>query len=171
MILGLRRGRCMGRQSRRNGGLDESADRDGVRARQWIADVWESYGRGGVPLIVAHGGFGLIGMFGELIDELAERRRVIAVELQGHGHTRDIDRPFSYEAFGDDLARAAEHLGLERVDLLGYSLGASCCLWAAISTPGSLGGWPLSPCRSAVTAGSPRFSPPLTRWAAPALPR
>lgn len=76
---------------------------------------WESFGSGGTPLIVVHGGFGLISMFGALIDELAERRRVLAVELQGHGHTRDIDRPFSYEAFGDDVAGVIEHLGLERV--------------------------------------------------------
>jgi pimeloyl-ACP methyl ester carboxylesterase len=54
-------------------------------------------------------------MFGDVIDELAEERRVVAVELQGHGHTRDIDRPFSYEAFGDDLALVAKYLGLERV--------------------------------------------------------
>ena len=96
---------------------------------------WESFGSGGTPLIVVHGGFGLISMFGALIDELAERRRVLAVELQGHGHTRDIDRPFSYEAFGDDVAGVIEQLGLERVDLLGYSLGAGCSLRAAIQHP------------------------------------
>jgi len=79
---------------------------------------WESYGAGDTPLIVVHGGYGLISMFGDVICELAEERRVVAVELQGHGHTRDIDRPFSYEAFGDDLALVAKYLGLERVDLL-----------------------------------------------------
>jgi pimeloyl-ACP methyl ester carboxylesterase len=75
-------------------------------------------------------------MFGDVIDELAERRRVVAVELQGHGHTRDIDPPFSYEAFGDDLALVAKYLGLERVDLLGWSLGGGCCLRAAIQHAG-----------------------------------
>jgi pimeloyl-ACP methyl ester carboxylesterase len=74
-------------------------------------------------------------MLGELIDQLAGSRRVIAVELQGHGHTRDIDRPFSYEAFGDDVAGVIEHLGLEQADLLGYSLGANSCLRAAIQYP------------------------------------
>ncbi len=64
---------------------------------------WESYGSGGTPLMVVHGGFGLISMFGSLLDELAEQRRVVVIELQGHGHRRDIDRPMSYEAFGDDI--------------------------------------------------------------------
>jgi len=96
---------------------------------------WESRGEGGVPLIVTHGGFGLTSMFGELLDRLAERRRVIAIELQGHGHTRDIDRPFSYEAFGDDIAGVTLHLGIEQADLLGFSLGGSASLRCAIQHP------------------------------------
>jgi pimeloyl-ACP methyl ester carboxylesterase len=59
----------------------------------------------------------------------------VAVELQGHGHTPDVDRPFSYEAFGDDLAALVEHLGLGQADLLGYSLGAGACVRAAIQHP------------------------------------
>jgi pimeloyl-ACP methyl ester carboxylesterase len=97
---------------------------------------WESYGGGGTPVIVVHGGFGLIGMCRPLIDQLAGVRRVLAVELQGHGHTRDVARPFTYEAFGDDVAGLAEHLNLAQVDLVGYSLGAGCCLRAAIQHPG-----------------------------------
>jgi pimeloyl-ACP methyl ester carboxylesterase len=97
---------------------------------------WESRGAGGCPLLVVHGGFGLASMFGELLDDLAVCRRVIAIELQGHGHTGDIDRAFSFEAFGDDIAGVVEHLGLGRVDLLGYSLGGSACLRAALQHPG-----------------------------------
>ena len=96
---------------------------------------WESRGGGGVPLIVVHGGFGVTSMFGDLLDRLAERREVFAVELQGHGHTRDIDRPFSYEAFGDDLAGLVEHLDLGQADLLGYSLGGGASLRCAIQHP------------------------------------
>jgi pimeloyl-ACP methyl ester carboxylesterase len=96
---------------------------------------WRSVGSGGVPLVVVHGGFGTVDMFGDLADRLAQGRRVISVELQGHGHTRDIDRPFSYEAFGDDLVALVEHLHLSRADLLGYSLGAGACVRAAIQHP------------------------------------
>jgi pimeloyl-ACP methyl ester carboxylesterase len=97
---------------------------------------WESRGEDGTPLVVVHGGFGLASMFGELLDHLAANRRVIAIELQGHGHTRDIARDFSYEAFGDDVAAVIEHLGLGPADLLGYSLGGGACLRAAIQHPG-----------------------------------
>jgi pimeloyl-ACP methyl ester carboxylesterase len=96
---------------------------------------WESRGEGGVPLIATHGGFGTTAMFGPLLDELARARRVVAVELQGHGHTADIDRAFSYEAFGDDLAGLASDLGLRQVDLLGYSLGGGASLRCAIQHP------------------------------------
>jgi len=96
---------------------------------------WESRGGGGVPLIVVHGGFGVTSMFGDLLDELAASRRVLAIELQGHGHTRDIDRAFSYEAFGDDIAALVEQLELDQADLLGYSLGAGASLRCAIQHP------------------------------------
>jgi pimeloyl-ACP methyl ester carboxylesterase len=96
---------------------------------------WESFGEGGTPVVVLHGGFQLISSCGRMIDALASRRRVVAMELQGHGHTRDVDRPFSYSAFGDDVAAAVEHLGLGTVDLCGYSLGAGAAIRAAIQHP------------------------------------
>ncbi len=96
---------------------------------------YESRGSGEVPLIVTHGGFGRTTGFGGLLDELARHRRVVAIELQGHGHTPDIDRAFSYEAFGDDIAALAAHLGAPRADLLGYSLGAGASLRCAIGHP------------------------------------
>jgi pimeloyl-ACP methyl ester carboxylesterase len=96
---------------------------------------WESRGEGGTPLVVTHGGFGQASMFGDLLDRLAGSRRVIALDLQGHGHTADIDRPFSFESFGDDIAALAVDLGLSQVDLIGYSLGGSSTLRAAIQHP------------------------------------
>lgn len=96
---------------------------------------WESHGEGGTPVVVVHGGFGLASSLDTLVGVLSRGRRVLAVELQGHGHTADIDRPFSYEAFGDDIAAVMAHLGLDQVDLLGYSLGGGSVLRAAIQHP------------------------------------
>ena len=96
---------------------------------------WESFGADGLPLVVVHGGYGLISTMTPLIEAFAGERRVVGIEVQGHGHTGDIDRPFSYEAFGDDIAELIEHLDLGQVDLLGYSLGACSCLRAAIQHP------------------------------------
>jgi pimeloyl-ACP methyl ester carboxylesterase len=111
---------------------------------------WESRGSGGVPLIVTHGGFGATSMFGDLLDQLAEQRQVVAIELQAHGHTRDIDRPFSFEAFGDDIAGLIDHLDLRQADLLGYSLGAGATLRCAIQHPNRVRRLTLvsTPCRS-----------------------
>lgn len=99
---------------------------------------WESRGSGAVPLVVVHGGFAVISMLDPLLDRLAHNRRVIAVELQGHGHTRDFERPFTWESFGDDIVALIAHLDLGRADLLGYSLGAGACLRAAIQHPQSV---------------------------------
>jgi pimeloyl-ACP methyl ester carboxylesterase len=97
-----------------------------------VSMYWESRGSGGVPLIVVHGGYGVTGMFGEMLDRLADKRQVIAIELQGHGHTPDTGRPFGFAEFGDDIAGLIEHLGLGQADLLGYSLGGSASLRCAI---------------------------------------
>jgi pimeloyl-ACP methyl ester carboxylesterase len=109
---------------------------EGLAPVNGVDMYWRSIGEGGTPLVVVHGGFGVVDMLGDLLDRLAQGRRVIAVELQGHGRTRDLGRPFSYESFGDDLGALVDHLGLDRADLLGYSLGAGSCLRAAIQHPG-----------------------------------
>jgi len=90
----------------------------------------------GEPLVLLHGGFATIDlMFGQLLPALAEGRQVIAVELQGHGHTADIDRPLRYELMADDIAALLDHLGVERADIFGYSLGGGVALQTAIRHP------------------------------------
>lgn len=74
-------------------------------------------------------------MFADLLDCLSLNRQVIADELQGHGHTRHNDRQFSFEGFGDNIARLINYLNLGQADLRGYSLGRFACLHAAIQHP------------------------------------
>jgi pimeloyl-ACP methyl ester carboxylesterase len=107
---------------------------EGYAAVNGLRMYWRSLGSG-TPLVVVHGGFGLVDMFGGALDRLAGDRRVVFVELQGHGHTADVDRPFSYESFGDDLAALIRLLDLGPADLLGYSLGGGSSLRAAIQHP------------------------------------
>lgn len=95
---------------------------------------YELYGSG-PPLVILPGSFWTIEAMGELVPQLATTRRVIAVELQGHGHTADIDCPLSYEAMADDVAALIAALGLERADLFGYSLGGGVALQTAIRHP------------------------------------
>jgi pimeloyl-ACP methyl ester carboxylesterase len=89
----------------------------------------------GLPLVVLHGAFMTIGVMGAIVAALAEARQVIAVELQGHGRTADIDRPLSYEQMSDDVAALLRHLGIERADVFGYSMGGGVALQLAMRHP------------------------------------
>ncbi|HEY6224139.1 MAG TPA: alpha/beta fold hydrolase [Gemmatimonadales bacterium] len=86
----------------------------------------------GPPLVLLHGGVGGITMFGPNLPALAAGRRVIAVELQGHGHTADIDRPLRFELMADDVAALLEQLKIPQADVLGYSMGGGVALQIAI---------------------------------------
>jgi pimeloyl-ACP methyl ester carboxylesterase len=89
----------------------------------------------GRPLILLHGGLGSGEMFGPLLPTLAERHQVIAVDLQGHGRTADIDRPIDIRLMADDIAALIDHLGLDKPDLVGYSLGGGVALQTAVKYP------------------------------------
>jgi pimeloyl-ACP methyl ester carboxylesterase len=89
----------------------------------------------GRPLAVLHGAHMTIDSMGELVPELARTRQVIAVELQGHGRTADVDRPLTYEQMADDTAALLRHLGVERADVFGYSMGGGAALQLAIRHP------------------------------------
>jgi pimeloyl-ACP methyl ester carboxylesterase len=77
------------------------------------------------------GGYRTIEAMGEMVPQLAATQRVIAVEPQGHGHTADIERPLRFELMADDIAVLITHLGLERADLFGFSLGGGVGLQTA----------------------------------------
>jgi len=89
----------------------------------------------GEPLVLLHGGLGSIEMMANLLPELAKNHEVIAVDLQAHGRTADIDRPITYEALGDDIAALLEYLGVKRADLVGYSLGGGAALQTTFRHP------------------------------------
>ncbi|PYY09683.1 MAG: alpha/beta hydrolase [Acidobacteria bacterium] len=92
----------------------------------------------GEPLILLHGGVVGIATFGPNLAALSEKRRVIAVELQGHGHTADIDRPLSFESMADDIAALIKYVGIQNTDVTGYSLGGGVALQTAIRHPRSV---------------------------------
>jgi pimeloyl-ACP methyl ester carboxylesterase len=91
---------------------------------------------GGAPLVLLHGSFMTItNNWTGWIAELAKSRRVIAVEMQGHGRTADIARDFSFASLADDIAALLAHLRIEQADLLGYSMGGGVAMQAAIRHP------------------------------------
>lgn len=104
------------------------ADVNGVK-------IWyQTYGEG-APLILIHGGLGSVEMFGPNIERLAEYRKVIGVDLQGHGGTGPLGRPMTFKNMATDIAELIKALGYEKADVMGYSLGGATALRLAIDHP------------------------------------
>ncbi len=95
---------------------------------------YETSGEGD-PLIVLHGAYMNTRTMGEIIPALARSRRVIAVEMQGHGRTTDIDRAITYPNLADDVAAFMQAIGVKKADVFGYSMGAAVGLQLAIRHP------------------------------------
>jgi pimeloyl-ACP methyl ester carboxylesterase len=95
---------------------------------------------GGRPVLLIHGALSAIGTsFGAILPLLARSRRVIAVELQAHGHTPDIDRPLTVENFAADVVALLDRLGIAVVDVLGWSMGAAVALRLGTDHPDRVG--------------------------------
>jgi pimeloyl-ACP methyl ester carboxylesterase len=95
---------------------------------------YEVHGEG-EPLILLHGAYMTTDMMAPLVSGLAAAHQVIVPELEGHGRTALTDRPLSYEQMADDVAGLAAELGLDRVDVAGYSMGGAAALQTAIRHP------------------------------------
>jgi len=90
----------------------------------------------GRPLVLLHGNLSTIGTsFGKVLPKLSSTRRMMAVEQQGHGHTADIDRPFSLEQWAQDTTALLRHLGIKQADFFGYSSGGAVALEVALRSP------------------------------------
>jgi pimeloyl-ACP methyl ester carboxylesterase len=98
-------------------------------------DLYYEIHGAGEPLILLHGGLGTSSMFGDNLAKLAESQQVIAVDLQAHGRTADTGRPMRYELMADDIAGLIRHLGLEKANVMGFSLGGGAALRLAIQDP------------------------------------
>src|SRR5215831_9579293 len=100
-----------------------------------IKIYYEVYGEG-KPLILLHGAFYTIGMnWGELIPELSKTRKVIAIEMQGHGHTPYSDRELSISALASDVEKVMDYLKIDSADVAGYSMGGSVAYQFAVQSP------------------------------------
>src|SRR5215510_970347 len=96
---------------------------------------YEIHGQGD-PVVLLHGAFMTItNNWTEMIAKLSKSRQVIAVEMQGHGRTADIDRDFSYENLADDIAALLDYLKIPQADVLGYSMGGGVAMQLAIRHP------------------------------------
>ncbi|WP_179791738.1 alpha/beta fold hydrolase [Actinopolymorpha rutila] len=113
-------------------GAGEYAEVNGINL------YYETHGTGH-PMILLHGGLGSGEMFGPILPTFAENHQVIAVDLQGHGRTADIARPLDIRLMADDIGALIDHLGLDRPDVVGYSLGGGVALHTAAKYPEKVG--------------------------------
>jgi pimeloyl-ACP methyl ester carboxylesterase len=103
-------------------------------------DVYYETHGDGAPLVLLHGGLLTIELtFARVLPQLAKTRKVVAIELQGHGHTADVDRDFTPEHLADDVVAVLDELGIERADFFGFSLGGIVSLAVAMRHPSRAG--------------------------------
>ena len=119
-------------QTTKTEGIGDYAEVNGINL------YYETHGAGR-PMILLHGGLMSGEMFGPILPSLAERHQVIVVDLQGHGRTADIDRPIDIRLMADDIAALIDHIGLEKPDVVGYSLGGGVALFTAMKYPEKVG--------------------------------
>jgi pimeloyl-ACP methyl ester carboxylesterase len=100
-----------------------------------IKVYYEVYGEGR-PIVLLHGAFYTIEMnWGQLIPELSKTRKVIAIEMQGHGHTPFSDRKLDFATLASDVEGVMNHLKVDSADIAGYSMGGSVAYQLAIQSP------------------------------------
>ena len=99
---------------------------------------YETHGDG-QPLILLHGGLLTGESFAPILPMLAAQHRVILVDQQGHGRTADVDRPIDHRFIADDIAALIDYLGLDKPDVVGYSLGGQVAMQVAMRHPQKVG--------------------------------
>jgi pimeloyl-ACP methyl ester carboxylesterase len=103
-----------------------------------IKVYYEVYGEGD-PVVLIHGAFYTIDMnWGQLIPELSKTRKVIAIEMQGHGHTPFSERKLSFTALASDVEKVMDYLKIDSADIVGYSMGGSVAYQFAVQNPARL---------------------------------
>lgn len=119
---------------RANGQQSKPAD-SGYAPVNGVKVYYEVYGQG-KPLVLLHGAFMTIDLnWGQLIPELSKTRKVIAIELQGHGHTPFSDRKLSHAVLASDVEGVMDYLKVDSADVAGYSFGGSVAYQFAIQSP------------------------------------
>jgi pimeloyl-ACP methyl ester carboxylesterase len=100
-----------------------------------IKIYYEVHGEGR-PLVLLHGAFYTIDLnWSQLIPELSKTRKVIAIEMQGHGHTPFSDRKLSITTLASDVEKVMDYLKIDSADVAGFSMGGSVAYQFAVQSP------------------------------------
>ena len=119
----------------RSNGQSLKPNESGYAPVNGIKVYYEVYGEG-TPIVLLHGAFYTIDLnWSQLIPELAKTRKVIALEMQGHGHTPYSDRKLSITTLASDVAGVMDYLKIDSADVAGYSMGGSVAYQFAVKYP------------------------------------
>ena len=119
----------------RSNGQQIKPSNSGYAPVNGIKVYYEVYGEGS-PVILLHGAFYTIDMnWGQLIPELSKTRKVIAIEMQGHGHTPFSDRELSITTLASDVEKVMDYLKIDSADVAGFSMGGSVAYQFAVQSP------------------------------------
>jgi len=119
----------------RSNGQQTKPSSSGYAPVNGIKVYYEVYGKGR-PLVLLHGAFYTIDMnWGQLIPELSKTRKVIAIEMQGHGHTPFSDRLLSITTLASDVEGVMDYLKIDSADVAGFSMGGSVAYQFAVLNP------------------------------------
>src|ERR1700704_5482096 len=111
--------------------MSATATHSKLAAVNGIQLSYQVFGQGDA-LILLHGGFGSVEMFGPNVEALAAGRQVIGADLQSHGRPPAVDRPMRFETMADDIAALMRRLGFDRASVMGFSMGGGVALRLAI---------------------------------------
>jgi pimeloyl-ACP methyl ester carboxylesterase len=134
-------------------------------------DLYHEVHGTGPPLVVLHGGvLNAETCFGAMIPRLAEAHQVIAGDLQGHGHTADSDRAITHSNLAADVVGLLDHLGIDRADLFGFSLGSLVAIETAVNHPALVGRLVLASAHIRADGYHPEIQDPDQMGVSPRLP-
>lgn len=118
-----------------NRNTGDTAIRKGYASVNGLKMYYEIHGKG-QPIVLIHGAYsGINSSFGALIPELAKTRQVIALELQGHSRTADMDRALGIPQLSDDVVALMKQLSIKQADIFGFSLGSAVGFELALRHP------------------------------------
>jgi pimeloyl-ACP methyl ester carboxylesterase len=116
-------------------GQEIKSSESGYAPVNGINVYYEVYGEG-KPIVLLHGAFYTIEMnWGQLIPELSKTRKVIAIEMQGHGHSPFSERKLSIATLASDVEKVMDYLKIDSADIAGYSMGGSVAYQFAVKYP------------------------------------
>src|ERR1700712_4037921 len=89
----------------------------------------------GEPLVLLHGFGGSSRNWLPFAERLAERHRLILVDLRGHGYSSNAEKSFTHRQAADDVLRLLDKIGVDRFSAMGISSGGMTLLHAALAQP------------------------------------